>query len=840
MVKICSMTHYLKENEVKYKNYFEKYSYELSIFQKYAIEGIVEGNHVLITAHTGSGKTLPAEFAIEHFVSLGKKVIYTGPIKSLINQKFYDFTLKYPHISFGILTGDIKSNPQADVLIVTAEILLNKLYQNNSISHTNNSINSFEMDFQTELGCVIMDEVHYVNDCDRGHVWESTIMMLPPHVQMVMLSATIDQPEKFAYWCETKGSQPIENNIINKTVYLTNTTQRVVPLTHYSFLTVTQSIFKSVKDKTIQAEIKSLIDKPLILQDSKGKFNEEEYGKITKLMKLFDNNNVRVKRSHALNQITKYMVENEMLPALCFVLNRKQLEICAKEITTNLLEFDSKVPYIMERECENIIRKLPNYKEYLHLPEYVNMVELLKKGVAIHHAGIMPVLKEMVELLYSKGYIKLLFATETFSVGVNMPTKSVIFTSLHKFDGQNNRVLYAHEYTQMAGRAGRRGIDTVGRIFHLNNIFNPIDLTSYKTMMNGKPQTLVSKFKISFNLLLNLIDIGDNNFIQFANKSMITNDIDNYLKEIYYKINDMNNELDKFQLSISHLRTPENIVQEYLELLIKKTNSVNKKRKEIERQLEFIVDRYKFIESDKAVIIKKNNLQKELSNVQDQYNNYEKYIENNVIIVLKLLEKEGFIQSDKDVNNNSELLYTLSLKGSIASSIRETHCLVFSEIIGENKFDSFNAKQLVSIFSCFTNITVSDDCKCFIPNSQDKNVKDIVTVIQKKYINYMDKEKEYGMNSGVDYNIHFDLLDYVIKWCDCECDNDCKFLLQQLQEEKEIFLGEFVKALLKINNISCELEKIAENIGNISLLSKLKEIPILTLKYVVTNQSLYV
>jgi len=830
------MTNYPKANEDKYKNYFDKYSYELSIFQKYAIEGIVEGNHVLITAHTGSGKTLPAEFAIEYFVSLGKKVIYTGPIKSLINQKFYDFTLKYPHITFGILTGDIKSNPQADVLIVTAEILLNKLYQNNSIaSSTNNSINAFEMDFEKELGCVIMDEVHYVNDTDRGHVWESTIMMLPPHVQMVMLSATIDQPEKFAYWCETKGNH---KDTINKTVYLTNTTQRVVPLTHYSFITVTQSIFKTVKDKTVQAEIKALIDKPLVLQDSKGKFNEEEYGKISKMMKLFDNNNVRVKRSHVLNQITKYMVENEMLPALCFVLNRKQLEICAKEITTNLLEFDSKVPYIMERECETIIRKLPNYKEYLHLPEYVNMVELLKKGVAIHHAGIMPVLKEMVELLYSKGYIKLLFATETFSVGVNMPTKSVIFTSIHKFDGQNNRILYAHEYTQMAGRAGRRGIDTIGRIFHLNNLFNPIDITSYKTMMNGKPQTLVSKFKISFNLLLNLIAIGDNNFIRFANKSMITNDIDDYLKEIYNKISDMNNELDKYQSSISHLRTPENIVQEYLELLVKKTNCVNKKRKEIERQLEFIVDRYKFIDNDKVLVLKKNNLQKELAVIQDQYYNYEKYIENNVVTVLKLLEKEGFIQANTD--KNTELLYTLSLKGTIASGLREIHCLVFSELISENKFDCFTTKQLVAIFSCFTNITVSDDCKSFIPNSQDKSVKDIVNIIQHKYMNYVDKEKQYEMNSGLDYSMHFDLLDYVIKWCDCECIDDCKFVLQHLQEEKEIFLGEFVKALLKINNISCELEKIAENIGNISLLSKLKEIPVLTLKYVVTNQSLYV
>ena len=453
MVKICDINNYRDDNEVTYKEHFGKYPYELSIFQKHAIEGIIEGHHILITAHTGSGKTLPAEFAIEHFVAKGKKVIYTGPIKSLINQKFYDFTQKYKHISFGILTGDIKFNPEADVLIVTAEILLNKLYQLNSLSENSNSSTNFDMDFQNELACVVMDEVHYVNDPSRGFVWENTLMMLPQHIQLVMLSATIDKPELFASWCENIH---IESKI-KKQVYLTNTTHRVVPLTHYSFITVTQGIFKAIKDKAIQEEIKNIINKPFIIQDSNGKFNDEHYFKMTKTLKLFESKDIRVKRAHVLNQVTKYLVENEMLPALCFVLSRKQLEICANEITTNLQEFDTKVPYTVDYECEQILRsKLSNFAEYLHLPEYVNMLSLLRKGIAIHHSGVLPVLKEIVELLYSRGYIKLLFATETFSIGVNMPTKTVIFTDVNKFDGTTNRILYSHEMSQMSGRAGRR------------------------------------------------------------------------------------------------------------------------------------------------------------------------------------------------------------------------------------------------------------------------------------------------------------------------------------------------------------------------------------------------
>ena len=227
MVKICQQT-YPESKETKYKEYFSHYPFPLSSFQKYSIEAIVEGQHVLVCVPTGSGKTLPGEFAIEHFVKKGKKVIYTSPIKALSNQKFYDFSLKFPHISFGILTGDIKFNPEADVLIMTAEILQNTLYKNKSLltsstlpnTHImNTSATTFEMDFNTELGCVIMDEVHYINDTDRGKVWEETIMLLPYHIQMVMLSATLDSPEIFAHWCENRPNTDMIQNE-KKIVYL--------------------------------------------------------------------------------------------------------------------------------------------------------------------------------------------------------------------------------------------------------------------------------------------------------------------------------------------------------------------------------------------------------------------------------------------------------------------------------------------------------------------------------------------------------------------------------------------------------------------------------------------
>ena len=225
MVYICPDTY----NNNEYDSYFESYPFALSAFQKYAIEAIVKGNHVLVTAHTGSGKTLPAEFAIKHFTAKKKKVIYTSPIKALSNQKFYEFTQKFPGISIGLFTGDIKTNPEADVLIMTTEILQNTLF-NHIHSENKESQMMFQMDFQNELAAVVFDEVHYINDEDRGQVWEKCLVMLPEHVQKIMLSATIDNAFGFAQWCEQIHDSS------DKCVFLSTTNHRVVPLSHYSFM----------------------------------------------------------------------------------------------------------------------------------------------------------------------------------------------------------------------------------------------------------------------------------------------------------------------------------------------------------------------------------------------------------------------------------------------------------------------------------------------------------------------------------------------------------------------------------------------------------------------------
>ena len=840
MVKICPFS-YPTENETSYNIFYQQFKFPLHDFQKWAVESIITRNHVLITAPTGTGKTVPAEFALNYFHSIGKKTIYTCPIKALSNEKFYDFTKKFPHINIGLVTGDISCNPNADVIIMTLEILMNKLYNKN----INNKTTSFELDIELELGCVVFDEIHFINDEKRGTNWEQTIMMLPSHIQIIGLSATLDRPENFAQWLEnTLNNNSVENSVENsfKEVYLCRKLIRSVPLIHYSFIASNSSVNKIIKDKTLQQEIQQVVNKPIVIQNEKNIFNDVNYQKINKILNLFHKNDIRINRRHILNKVSEYLVENEMLPALCYVFSRKQLEICAEELTQNLLEFDSKVPYIVDYECEQILRKLPNYQEYLQLPDYIKTLQLFRKGIGMHHAGLIPILREMTEILFAKGYIKILFCTETMSIGINLPVKTTIFTDINKFNGDTLRTLYSHEYTQAAGRAGRLGLDSVGHVIHLTNLFRNVDSISIKEMMKGIPQKLFSKFNISYNLLLNLIKT-DKNMDEFMNLSMVNIEINNYINE--YENILKQKQKQKEDKNIFY-RTPEEIIHEYIELKNKKNELVNKKRKEVERKIQNIQENYIFIEQDLNLYLQKQYLESEISDFENKIIRSKNYLKDKKNIIFnKLLNNEYICREsdelEKEEKEEKEKKYILTLKGQVASNIREVHCLIFSNIIFFNsKLHLLNTNEIIGFLSCFTNISVTDDKKCISPDSTSKTLNIFINEIVQLYNEFKDFENVNGIQSDNDNEIHYELINYLIDWTKCETDMECKEVLQKLATEKNIFSGEFIKAILKINNIVEELKNVCEIIGLMDLYNKLNKIPGMTLKYIVTNQSLYV
>ena len=822
MVKKCIEEYNNDENN----QYFERFPFELSNFQKYAIEGIVSNNHVLVTAHTGSGKTLPAEFAIEYFTSKGKKLIYTSPIKALSNQKYYEFSKAYPHISFGILTGDIKFNPEAQVLIMTTEILQNTLYKKKNKTETD--ILDFDMDIENELSCVIFDEIHYINDQHRGKVWETSILLLPEHVQLLMLSATIDNPEVFAKWCESRYVDS------KKEVYLAPTNHRVVPLKHYFYTTVNEHIFKVLKDKEKEKEIRNFINKLHIIKENN--IQEDTFLKTKKMLDLFSLKNCFIKPQFVLNKLIKHLYDEKMLPALCFVFSRKNVERYANEITVNLFDYDdAHIPSIIQKECDKIIRKLPNYQEYLNLPEYLNMIKLLEKGIAIHHSGVMPILREMVELLFGRGYIKVLFATETFAVGINMPTKTVMFTNMSKFTEDGLRRIHSHEYTQMAGRAGRRGLDTIGHVIHLPNMYsnNLPCWNEYKNILSGKPQVLISKFKISYHLLLNMIDAEDYSFDSFVEKSMMQNEI---LKQLKGQMDYILTLKDKYQKqkSLAYMGPVESI-KKYIELEDKlKTVNQPKKKRPILNEMEKIkFDNKQFVRDLEKF---KNQLttEEEIKKNEMYFDNIKKYIQTNVNKILYTLESWEFIKKEEEK-------YQLTGKGKIAANVNEVHGLMMGEIMNDETFNDLSSEELVSVFSCFSNINIRDDIKSPFPKSTANNVNNIAT----KMLNLLNKFEDYECKNNIDVSksdkeIHFDIMNEVMDWYNASNEEQCKNILNNLNMEKEIFLGEFVKGLLKIINIVNEIKNVCELTGNVALNAKLNNISEKILKYVATNQSLYV
>jgi superfamily II RNA helicase len=831
MVKICDAPY---TDDSKYQSYFESFSFPLSDFQKYAIEAIVRGNHILVTAHTGSGKTLPAEFSLQHFVGQGKKVIYTSPIKALSNQKFYEFTNKYPHISFGLMTGDIKTNPNADVLIMTTEILMNYLFLQDGAK----SGLDFQIDVQNELACVIFDEVHYINDADRGQVWEKTILMLPPHVQMVMLSATIDNPAGFAQWCERGGGE--------KEVWLASTNYRVVPLSHYGFLTTTEAIFKIIKNKDLEKQIRDKTNTLIPLQAHKGQFQDSGYRDITKLLDLFDHHHVDMKRKHVLNQLALFLRDRDMLPAIAFVFSRKHVELCAADLTVPLLEDDSKVGYNIRRECEQIIRKLPNFQEYLQLPEYNRLVGLLEKGIGIHHSGMIPILREIVELMISKKYIKLLFATESFAIGLDCPIRTAIFTSLTKFDGNSERYLMAHEYTQMAGRAGRRGIDTIGHVVHCNNLFKVPALRDYQTILGGVPQKLVSKYHISYGLILNLLKAGPvsaRDISKFSEKSMVYREIQLDIGQHQIRIEDLSTKIHKRSETIEMLRTPVPVCVRFLELEKQLKIAVNKKRKEIEKEMANIKDQHRYLATDLVVVTDLDKLKLEYEKEMESLEYVQNYIHSQTNKICQIMIDEGFVCVNGD--GDGEHLYELTALGKMSSGIAEIHPLCLTTLIGgwTTKDDcGLSAKQFIGLFSCFTDVKVAEEYRKSRPRIDDAFLQHKILELLDVYQKYQDLETDVNVQTGIRYEnaLVFDMIEFSMEWASLESETDCKYFIQGKIADLGISIGDFNKAMLKIVTISKEWIKVFEDLGEVSIVHRLSQIEGMVLKYVTTSQSLYV
>ncbi|MBI3999945.1 MAG: DEAD/DEAH box helicase [Candidatus Omnitrophica bacterium] len=427
---------------------------QLDPFQIEAIQWIEKEHSVLISAPTGAGKTLIAERAIEKALSKNEAVIYTAPIKALSNQKYRDFRASYGEGRVGILTGDVSINVDAPILIMTTEIYRNSLFENLSRIQ--------------KVGWVIFDEIHYLDDPERGTVWEEAILFTPPEIRILALSATVPNVSQLADWIRSIHKRPIA--VVEETL-------RPVPL-HFLF----------------QCQGKMIENVAHLRQE--GYFNREDWHLNFRERR----RGVRPMRAkpNRLDHLLHHLIEKERLPAIYFIFGRRRAELLAQEA--------SQFSFLTQKEEKEIRELYQTLLERYNLTQERSAEELkplIERGIAYHHAGMLPTLKEVVEQLFTSRLIKVIFTTETFALGINMPARSVIFDELEKFYGTRFRNLTNRDFYQMAGRAGRRGMDQEGYVY-IRILPNDIPYPEVQRVLYGKPEPIRSQLNTTYATLLNL------------------------------------------------------------------------------------------------------------------------------------------------------------------------------------------------------------------------------------------------------------------------------------------------------------------------------------------------
>jgi len=425
--------------------------YSLDLFQKEAINAARTNHSVIVSAPTGAGKTLIAEYIIDDCICANEGVIYTAPIKALSNQKFRDFSKKYPD-KVGILTGDVTINRHAPILIMTTEIFRNAIL--------------VEPESFTNRTWVIFDEIHYLDDIERGTVWEEAIMLLPPQMRLLALSATIPNHKEFVGWLQKVHPFAVKAIIEN---------QRPVPL-HFFFQC----------DNRFFSSFKELKNTRLLYDNLKKPSHKERYWHT---------------RPNNIKTLLKYLRVMNAYPCIYFSFSRRRCEELAQE--TSSFDFLS----LAERtKITALFDELLQKFDIASSPHINFLGPLVQRGIAYHHAGLLPALKEVIERLFTTGLIKLIFTTETFSLGINMPARAVAFDSLSKYYGHYHGYLKTRDFYQMAGRSGRRGIDKEG--FVISRI-NPshIDLNTLAAIIYGDYEPIKSQLNSCYATILNLYKI---------------------------------------------------------------------------------------------------------------------------------------------------------------------------------------------------------------------------------------------------------------------------------------------------------------------------------------------
>jgi ATP-dependent RNA helicase HelY len=639
-------------------------SFELDSFQVDACHSLEDGKGVLVAAPTGAGKTIVGEFAVELAVQSGSKCFYTTPIKALSNQKYSELVARYGEAKVGLLTGDTSINSEADIVIMTTEVLRNMIYANSQTI--------------SRLKYVVMDEVHYLADKFRGAVWEEILIHLPDSVQVVSLSATVSNAEEFGEWLQTVRG---ETEVIVSEV-------RPVPLYQHV-------LFGN--------KLLDLFDENSKLNPELTKLERESYRQVRGNWRDKPKGPKGLSRPEVIEKLDR----EHLLPAITFIFSRKACDAAVKQCLqagirlTN--ENDRKIiRSIINKNVSNLAQ------EDLVVLGFYEWVDGLERGVAAHHAGLLPAFKSTVEELFQAGYVKAVFATETLALGINMPARTVVLEKLSKWNGEGHVAISAGEYTQLTGRAGRRGIDIEGNAVILWS--NDLDSNTVGGLASTRTYPLKSSFKPTYNMSVNLISqFGSAKARSSLESSLAQFQADKAVVGLAKQIR--KNEIARdelFKESVCHLGDFLDYAQ--MRADIKKLEVVSKRdrRRRIDAEEEIASIRKRLRNHSSHACPDRENharfserghrLQREIDGLTERINSRTNVIARRFDRIQIVLDQLGYI-------SNGEV----ATPGRMLAKIYGETDLLISESVREGVFNQLSAVDLVAVISCFIYESRSDE-----------------------------------------------------------------------------------------------------------------------------------
>ncbi len=692
-----------------------KFNFEPDEFQKEAFDFIDKSESIVVCAPTGAGKTCIAEHAIQKALEENTRLFYTTPLKALSNQKFYDFGEKYGKGNVGLLTGDTSINREAPIVVMTTEVFRNMLYNTNFGS---------AKDIMQNVKYVVLDEVHYMNDEQRGTVWEESIIYCPSNVQIIALSATIANSRQLCDWINTVHSK-------TKLVY---TDFRPVPLRHYYF------------DSSKPFDIL-----PLLTPD--GKLNRKI--KPEKKINLYSR---QAKKRNSVKDVLNVLHKKDMLPAIFFTFSRKKCD--------ENMEKCAEVNLINSAEAKQIKEEIAEFlKEYPYLENNKNL-QYLYNGTASHHAGLLPAWKLLVERLFQKGLIKAVFATETLAAGINMPARTTVITAISKRTDSGHRMLSANEFLQMSGRAGRRGMDKIGYVVIMGTQFQTPEEAAELVKSSSNP--LESRFSPRYSMVLNLLqnleveqakELILKSFGYFSSNDRLKPAV---IQQINCEqtLNKLKSEKCPFGLTNEDFIEFNKIKEKYI-VYGKLTKTLQKQAKQ-----KGITDAQEVIEYQKET--------KRLRAQMNKYNcgickGYKKHIKN--LEILKRYEKKykeicKNIENQKDIYWNKFLAHKEILErigyiknsvptdsGLVCSMIRAENELFLSEIILSGVLNSLEPFELASAVCALVTEDLRSDIYPHQPIS--KNTRKALNKIKEIRKKLAILQREYDINTEMYINSYY-------------------------------------------------------------------------------------